>query len=478
MSSELKVGVFALLAIVAAVYFGTKTSDNPFKKQGLNLQVRMASAEGLSPGSRVETAGVRIGVVDHIDIVDGAAVAHLTIKPGYDLPVDSSAIVAKRGLLGDTIVKVSAGASETLLGEGDVMRSGRPATGLPELQDKLSFIADDIKVITGSLRSMMGSDQLPTQINDIMGNLERFTAELNSVSRANRSDIDRILSDMQHLTESLALLTDRLGPEVESEMGQVRAATGTLQDSLEHMKSITDKVDRGQGTLGRLVNEDDVIDDIGDTVHEMGETLQDVGELVSGLSRFQFEVYYRGEVYFQPNLQPFHISAKNLIGLRVKPRPDYWYQFEFVDDPEGRFTEETFYRQGDITETYTEVRRINKMQFSFQFAKRFRDLVLRIGIKENTGALGVDWFLANDHIELAVDVYDFPWASWPDRTGVPNLRLGANLYPIEHVYFTAGVDNLVNNIIHKRPAFFIGGGVSFTDNDLKWIVGSVPLGAL
>jgi len=104
--------------------------------------------------------------------------------------------------------------------------------------------------------------------------------------------------------------------------------------------------------------------------------------------------------------------------------------------------------------------------------------VLRIGIKENSGGIGADLFLWDDHITLSLDVYDFVWASWPDRRGIPNIKFAADISPIKNIYFTLGADNIVNHARRGEFDWFVGGGVWFTDNDIKWIVGSLPTGAL
>ena len=57
--SELKVGLFTITAIGAAVFFSMATTDNPFKDKGYVLKARLVTAEGLDAGSAVEMAGVR-----------------------------------------------------------------------------------------------------------------------------------------------------------------------------------------------------------------------------------------------------------------------------------------------------------------------------------------------------------------------------------------------------------------------------------
>jgi phospholipid/cholesterol/gamma-HCH transport system substrate-binding protein len=471
-TTEVKVGLFAAAAIVAAVYFSMATSDNPFKDKGYVLHARLTSAEGLQPGSAVELAGVRIGAIDTVRIEAGRAVVDLSMDPGYSLPLDSRIAVASRGILGDTVLKVSSGTSDTALQAEDWIESLEPPPSLKELQEQLGVIATDIEAITGTLRTLLSSEETIGGVQSIITNIEAFTHDLQGITRDNRSDLDAVVDNLRVLSEQLGLLVQESRPDVVKELESIQEATDTLNRGLRRVESIATKIDDGEGSLGMLVNDDRLTSGLTDMVG-------DLGTLVESINRFQIEVYYRGEFHIthrQPNAR---FSGKNTIGVRVMPRPDYWYVFEVVDDPSGSFSEETlFVDDGSGFTSVREVRQTRKLQFTLQFAKRYRDLTLRLGIKEGSGGFGADLWLLDDHLGLSLDIFDFVWASWPDQRGIPNIKFAVDVVPIKNIYLTAGTDNIVNRAIHGEFTWFVGGGVWFTDNDIKWVLGTLPSGAL
>lgn len=471
-AAEIKVGLFAAAAIVAAVYFSMATSDNPFKDKGYVLHARLVSAEGLQAGSGVELAGVRIGAVDTVRVESGRAVVDLSMDPGFSLPIDSRVQAASRGILGDTVLKVSSGTSDTLLQHDDWIESVEPPPSLRDLQEQLGVIATDIEAITGSLRTLLASEETVGSVQAILTNIEGFTDDLEGITRDNRSDLDAVVENLRVLTEQLGLLVQDSRPEVAQELESIREATDTLNRGLRRVESIATKIDEGDGSLGMLVNDDRLAIGLTDMVG-------DVGTLVDSINRFQIEVYYRGEFHIthrQPNAR---FSGKNVIGVRVMPRPDYWYVFEVVDDPLGSFAEETLFTDdGTGFTSVREVRQTRKLQYTLQFAKRYRDLTLRLGIKEGSGGFGADLWLFDDHLGLSLDLFDFVWASWPEQRGIPNVKFAIDVVPIKHIYLTAGADNIVNRAIHGEFTWFVGGGVWFTDNDIKWVLGTLPSGAL
>lgn len=470
--AELRVGLFAVIAIAAAVYFSMATTDNPFKTKGYVLYAHVPTAGGLQPGSSVEMAGVRIGAINLVSIQDGGALLELGMDPNYQLPADSMVQVTSKGMLGDTVLKVVSGVSDTIAPPESSLKALAPPPSLQDLQVQVGVVAQDLEVITGSLRTLLTSEHTLGSIDSILTNIDGFTRELSGITRDNRGNLDEVIENMRVLSEQLALLAGDARPEVQGELEALREATDTLNRSLESVESIAGKIDRGDGSLGILINDDTLAESLTATVEE-------VGSLIDSIGRFQIEVYYRGEFHITHQLPNARFSGKNVIGLRVKPRPDYWYVFEFVDDPLGSFTEETlFVDDGSGLTSLREVRNTGKLQLSFMFAKRWRDFVLRIGIKENSGGIGADLFLFDDHLTLSLDVYDFTWASWPDRRGIPNIKFAADISPIKNIYFTVGADNIVNHARRGEFDWFVGGGVWFTDNDIKWIVGSLPTGAL
>jgi phospholipid/cholesterol/gamma-HCH transport system substrate-binding protein len=469
-ASEVRVGLFTALALAAAVYASTATTDNPFKDSGYELHARLIDAQGLKDGSGIELAGVRIGAVSRVYVDGTSAIADLSMDSRFSIPADSRVSVGSRGLLGDTIVKVHTGTSTTMLLDGDWIRADEPIASLQDIQAELGDIAGDVKAITGSLRAMLDTEETVGRVSSILANVDEFTKQVTGITAQNGEQISAVIDNMRMLTEQLNEIATSLRPQLDSEMQEIAEVTRTLNRGLRRVESIATRIDEGEGTLGKLVTDTALIDSITSTVN-------DIGDLVASVGKFQLEVYYRGEIHISPLRGERKISTKNLIGVRVKPRPDYWYVFEFVDDPLGSFSEEIVFLNS-TTNGVREVRRNDKLQVTLQFAKRFNNLVLRLGIKESSGGVGADVYLWNDRITLRLDIFDFTYASWPSDLGIPNVKFAIDFAPIPHVYLTAGLDNFINGIVRQEPSWFVGGGVFFDDNDLKWILSSVPTGAL
>ncbi len=479
-SNELKVGLLTIVAMLGAVWAVLRTNDRPGGVNGYELFAIFDSAQGVYPSSQVRIAGVEVGSVREIGLDPGGARLRLELRRGVELPVDTLAELKGEGVLGDRYVNLLPGQEAALLQPGGVLKTKPSGSDLDELQQKVDAIADDVKAITGALRASLEDDRPQDQVTRILDNVERITAQLEAMTAANRADVDAIADNVRALTEALNGLvaqTNQLvaqtGEGVQGELEQLRVATEKLDAGLARAENIARKIDEGEGTLGRLVNDGKAMDSI-------ESTLDDVGEVVSSVSRLRTNVYYRGSWFvgsdpdspgFTDN--PVAGDARNIIGLELKPREDYWYLFEVVDHPIGGVT----YTEHYLPETGTrwvEYERQPKYLFSFMFAKRFHDLVLRLGVKESAGGFGLDYLLLRDRVTLSADLYSFEFGSWPVLDDTPNLTLNTRWTPYRHLYIEGGLYNVILGVRYDYVTGYVGGGFTFTDDDFKWVLATLP----
>lgn len=459
--------------MLGAAWAMLRTDDRPGSRRGYEVSAIFDSAQGIFVTTQVRIAGVSVGSVRGLELDPGGARLRLEIQPDVELPVDSLAELRGEGVLGDRYVNVIPGSSDELLPPGGVLRTRPSGTDLDALQQKLDGIADDVKAITTALRASLEDDRPQDSVARALDNVDQLTARLDAMVAANRGDVDAIADNVRELTQALNTLVGQLGADVQGEVGALRDATARLDASLQRVESIATKIDEGEGTLGRLVNDDAAMDSI-------EGTLEDVGELVDSVGGIQTEVYYRGSMFLgtDPSTagftdNPVAGDSRNIIGLQLRPREDYWYLVEIVDHPRGSVT----YTEHYLPETgasWTEYERKPEYLYSFMFAKRFHDVVLRLGVKESAGGFGVDYLALRDRLVLSADLYDFEFGSWPVLDDTPNLTLNGRFTPFPHLYLEAGLYNTILGVRHDFVTPYVGGGFTFTDRDLKWVLATMP----
>ncbi|MFZ5477470.1 MAG: MlaD family protein [Myxococcota bacterium] len=485
-SNEFLVGLLTIVVAVLVAWGFVRTDDQPdgASASGYTLYYYLPSAEGLFRSTPVRLAGVPVGAVETIELDGARAKITLRMTGEAKIPTDSVGELKGEGVLGDKYVRVRLGAAETLLKDGDTLQAAAPGADLDAMTEKAAAIADDVKEITGALREVVGDPAMREQLRSTIQNIEQLSRQLNDLAGENRAELAVIADNLRQVSETLTKVVEATGASVEQEMEAVRKATETLDRTAQNLESITGKVDRGEGTVGKLLNDEKTIDTVNATLESVRDTVDEVSGLVGEVSRIRTDVYYRGDVYFGSaptdpaygGLNPYAGGTRNVVGVRVRPKEDYWYVLEVVGHPIGTITHEdhvlpelgTAYREYVVTPDY---------RFSFQFAKRWHDLVLRFGVKESSGGVGADWLFLRDRAQISADVYDFTYGAWPnmDASGIPNVQLTARAFPFRHVYVEGGLDNVALGARYGYVTGFAGGGFTFDDQDLKYVLAALPI---
>lgn len=139
----------AVVAVAVFFFYYGWSSTGAGTVAGYELLARFDRVDGVSVGTDVRMAGIKIGSVtsQELDQKSYRAVVKMNIKPGIDLPEDSSVKVASEGLLGGTFLSVSPGGSD------DMMKPG----------SEFATTQGSIDLLGLALQSMMGGSEKKDQ---------------------------------------------------------------------------------------------------------------------------------------------------------------------------------------------------------------------------------------------------------------------------------------------------------------------------
>jgi phospholipid/cholesterol/gamma-HCH transport system substrate-binding protein len=163
---------------------------------------------------------------------------------------------------------------------------------------------------------------------------------------------------------------------------------------------------------------------------------------------------------------------KYYLNLKIQPTADKYYVLGVVNSPEGKRTETTTFTSingGTPVETQ-QVEFTNKWLFNALLAKQFSRFTLYGGIIESAGGFGIEYEIAKNRFNAGLQAYDF---NRPDNNRA-NLKLYGNYDIVRNFFITGGVSDFMNRDPQLRTPF-IGFGIKFPDDDLKYVTGAVPL---
>ena len=139
-AAELAAGTVVLAVAIGFLGYAVANTGR-LTLQGYTLHARFSAIDGLSVGSDVRVAGVKVGSVTatHLDPQSYQAVVDFTVAPDVKLPRDSSAAVTSDGLLGGKYLGLEPGGDTQLLAAGGQVTITQSSISIEQLLGKFIF---------------------------------------------------------------------------------------------------------------------------------------------------------------------------------------------------------------------------------------------------------------------------------------------------------------------------------------------------
>lgn len=467
--TEAKVGIFVVATVLGLLYLTTRINHSGLSlNDSRTLYVEFDNASGLLAKTPVEFAGIRVGYVQVIDLMNRKARAQILLDVNVPVYEDSSVRMENRGLLGEKIISIMGGGRAPLVPDGGTIEAENIG-GFHDAIDNFNDIATSVKEL------IQGGDGKPS-LKDIIENVNDTTEDLRHLVRGNRDRMGNIIKnvdelsqtlngdDLRRTVENLRVTTDSIrnfmgdggqGSGADDVMQKFKSVMTTLDSTTGRLDRILAKVERGEGTVGRLLSDESTADKI-------DETLDGINEFVGTVKRIELAVGFRGEYLGDAK------EVQSITSFKITPSHDKYFLFEFTDGPielsQPTITETTSSPPGS---TIRETVRRNKFMFTALFARRFYDITLKAGLMRSSGGFGAEYHLFRDHLSFGVDAFDF------SRDENMHLRAYAKLRLFKVVRLYGGVDDVIQ--ANGTRNYFGGAGLMLTDNDLKSLFSLAPL---
>lgn len=472
-TTEFKVGLFTLVAAVLIAYMFFFLNPKGFNTSGTSTYfTRLQDAQGIVSNSHVRTNGVLIGKVLTVALDEDSTRITLEVDSQVRMPVGTKVEVRNKGFFGDVFIEiVRAPDSGEYIENGGFIPHSSERLSMAALVGIAGDIARDVKKVTQALSGAVGGEDGGQRLGQVLENIESLTRNLSGVVGDNRNDVRDLVANLKSSTAQLSVL---LKPENREKLERIIASFDTsmndVQSATKNIKLIAERVERGEGSLGKLLSDNS-------TAQELESAIRDVRELLAPARRLEIDVDYHMEARSDQ-------VAQNYFNLHFRTRPDRYYLLGLTDH-RFRTTEvqTTVQEGGDPTTegtTRTETTRTQEaIRFNAQFAKRWHFFALRFGLFESTGGIASDIYLLKDRLRLSAEAFQWDTRSIAQRR-TAHFKAYMNLLMFKHIYLTLGADDLTRTdpttgSVRTDPNVFLGAGLAFNDQDIKAVFGAAAL---
>ncbi|HZS38499.1 MAG TPA: MlaD family protein [Polyangia bacterium] len=502
--AAIKVGLTVMVIAILAFGGFRWISKGISGGAGYSVWALFRDATGLVDKSRVQIAGLNIGEIGDRRLDGAFARVTIRLKPNVKLYTNATIFKKSASLLGEFYLEIDPGTPESpdpltgqiiqnrQLQDGDQIKNVVEAVTVTDILVQVNetlpvlrqILLDVQKLTQGPLRQIAesvreGVDKNSEAAQTLLKHLDEVALNVKGITggQANE-DLKKSLANIRDITEGVRSLVgkggsemDETGQKVRTTLDKISFAIDSLNHTLQNTQAISDRVNRGEGTVGRLLNDDTIANNV-------EQITTDVGGFVSSITRLQTLVGLRSEYNVVAN------TLKTYVQIQLQSRPDKFFLIELVDDPRGsRSTTQTLTITDDPskpqTTNTTTISTTDKFRFSFQIGKRLfllnNKVILtgRFGIKESTGGIGMDVTLPLSlasgwmrTLEIQTDMFDFRTNIWP------RLKVLAALEFYKHIWVVGGIDDAFNDRGPGAGAltgrdYFIGAQLTFNDDDLR-----------
>lgn len=488
LSTELKVGLFAVLVITIMTFMTFKVGGLDWVKEEGNIYyVYFRNIAGLDEKTKLKIAGVDAGFIERIELQKGVAKVTLRIQKGVPMFSDASASIKATGLLGDKYLEIKPGSKEPALKNGDTIQDVIEIVDIDDLVRKLSKVSENVSTLVTSLNEAVGTEDAKRSLRETVSNLSNVTANLNETIIVNDKKLRDVLDTIKTLTASLNELVDKNKEPLTDTVGNLREFSANLKtdgpelianlnkttkelkemveenkpavkSTVESLDRITKQIDQGEGTLGKLVKDERLYENI-------TKAAEGVDKTFGAIDRFRTFITFQAEYLNEIE------DGKGYFYLTLQPRPDRYYILGAVGDPLGKVTTtETVKTVNGVTTRETKEKTKQEIEFTAQYAMRYKDVALRLGLTENTFGAGADYFFHLDRGKITVDAWDF--SNDEEHAKNPHIKAGVDYFIFKNLFVSAGIDNILNS---KWRGGYAGVGIRLEDQDLKYIMGTIPV---
>lgn len=284
-TKEVKTGLLAVTAIILFVFGYSFLKGQNLLSSDRTFYAIYDDVGGLSSSSGVFINGLQVGAIADISFLNeqGNLLVTMTISNDFDFSKSSVAKITSNGIIGGKSMSIILGSRGSVAQSGDTL-TGKVEKGLIEsvggklapLQTKVeSAIVSADSLMTGINKVLDPGTRkdLKSTIEDLGKTMASFKNAANTLEQllANNDDkLSRTFTNLDEMAVNFNQLSDTLAGL------EINKLVGNLQGVIADFDQISSKLNRGEGTLGKLINDDAVYENLKRATKQLEELLQDI----------------------------------------------------------------------------------------------------------------------------------------------------------------------------------------------------------
>jgi phospholipid/cholesterol/gamma-HCH transport system substrate-binding protein len=244
--------------------------------------VRFDQVGGLNAGDPVFVNGVEGGRVEQVDLRTNEVYVRMGVREGIVVPEDSRVVLKSIGIMGERFVAITQGDSPGALARGDTI-SGEFLMGLSEVMGTAGTIMDEVAETSRNLREILEMLNHEGRLGETVGNLADVSKRLREITDENQPRLAQAIARFDHVAAMMDSLVSSHYASVDSSLAAIgrsgtraELAVENLEVVSRDLRDITTALRDGKGTMGRLLNDEEMALKIERAVAGLDSLIEDI----------------------------------------------------------------------------------------------------------------------------------------------------------------------------------------------------------
>ena len=286
-SKEVKTAVLVIAGIALFIFGFNYLKGKNLLNSSRTYYTVYDNVEGLESSTPITINGKHVGKVISINFKgDGSAnlVVEFTVDSDFQFSKNSKAQLYETGLIGGKAIAILPAFDGAAKAESGATLEGIIKPGLSELVNKrLTPLQEKVEKVTTSVNTAFTNlndvfdDKAKANLrksieglDDLLNSFERTSNSLNSLLADKDSNLNKSLDNVEHLSANLSKISDSLA------QANLKQTIDNLQGTLNNLNTMIAGINEGNGTMGKLMNDDTLYDNLEGASQQLEELLQDL----------------------------------------------------------------------------------------------------------------------------------------------------------------------------------------------------------
>ncbi|WP_088323049.1 MlaD family protein [Polaribacter tangerinus] len=289
MSKELKVGIIAVVIVVGFIWgFNFLKGTNLFDTGTRVFKVEYAKIGGLSKSSPVTINGLKVGKVDKIEFnttpeKKGYLIVTFHVENDFEFSKNSLVqIYSPNPLSGSSLAIIpdyngeAAVSGDFLTGEMEESLFTSIGERLDPLQQKIEKVLVSADTLFGGINKILNEktiSEVNRSITDLSATIHQLRSTVSTVNTMiveNKESLKNSIENTKNITENFSKVSDSLASVNFNEIIK------NAENAISNFNSVSEKINSGEGTVGKLINDKNMYNNLEAATKELEQLLRDI----------------------------------------------------------------------------------------------------------------------------------------------------------------------------------------------------------